>query len=49
MDLDAHRPGTAGVLQQLGDERKAVGEGIALVAQRAFLVDLNLYLHDHAP
>ena len=25
------------------------GAGIALVAQRAFLVDLNLYLHDHAP
>ena len=26
MDLDAHRAGAAGVLQQLGDEREAVGE-----------------------
>ena len=38
--------GAAGVLQQLGDERETVGESVALVAERAFLVDSNLYLHD---
>jgi len=46
MDLDVHRAGAAGVLQQLGDEREAIGESVALVTQRAFLVDSNLYLHD---
>jgi hypothetical protein len=46
VDLDARRAGATGVLQQLGDEREAVGEGVALVAQGAFLVDSNLNLHD---
>ena len=46
MDFNAHRAGAAGVLQQLGDERETVGESVALVAERAFLVDSNLYLHD---
>ena len=46
IDLDPRRTGAAGVLQQLGDKRETVGESVALVAQRAFLVDSNLYLHD---
>ena len=44
--LDSRRAGAAGVLQQLGDEREAIGESVALVAQRAILIDSNLYLHD---
>ncbi len=46
VDFDLRRSGAAGILQQLGDKRETVGEGVALVAQGTFLVDTNLYLHD---
>jgi hypothetical protein len=46
VNLDQRSAGTPRVLQQFGDQRESVGEGKALVAQRAFLVDADAYLHD---
>jgi len=45
LNADVARAGAAGVLQQFGDQCEPVREGIALVAQCAFLVEADLDLH----